>query len=55
MISDKGHAVLMDFGSAIPAHVKISNRQQALAEQDRAAEVRFTLLSPYVNVEGEWG
>lgn len=48
MISDKGQAVLMDFGSAIPARIKINNRQEALAEQDRAAEVRtrlFTFLS----------
>lgn len=42
MISDKGQAVLMDFGSAIPARLKINNRQEALAEQDRAAEVRFS-------------
>lgn len=39
MISDDGkQPILMDFGSAIPARISVSNRSIALTEQDRAAE-----------------
>ncbi|KDQ19325.1 hypothetical protein BOTBODRAFT_184376 [Botryobasidium botryosum FD-172 SS1] len=38
MISDEGEAVLMDFGSAIKARVNVETRQQALVQQDIAAE-----------------
>ncbi|KAH8117862.1 other/NAK protein kinase [Phellopilus nigrolimitatus] len=38
MISDDGQPVLMDFGSALRARIKIENRQQALLQQDIAAE-----------------
>ncbi|ORX93302.1 kinase-like protein [Basidiobolus meristosporus CBS 931.73] len=38
MISDDGSPILMDFGSVIRARTVIKTRQQALLEQDRAAE-----------------
>ena len=38
MISDEGRPILMDFGSAMKARVKIENRSQALLQQDIAAE-----------------
>ncbi|KAF8307335.1 Pkinase-domain-containing protein [Clavulina sp. PMI_390] len=38
MIDDNGNAILMDFGSATKARVHIANRQQALTQQDIAAE-----------------
>ncbi|KAF7316704.1 Pkinase-domain-containing protein [Mycena chlorophos] len=38
MISDEGAPILMDFGSAIKARIPILNRQQALVQQDIAAE-----------------
>lgn len=38
MISDEGEPVLMDFGSAIKARIRVDTRQQALTQQDIAAE-----------------
>lgn len=38
MLTDDGHPVLMDFGSALPARVLIANRAQALQWADEAAE-----------------
>ncbi|TFK84266.1 Pkinase-domain-containing protein [Polyporus arcularius HHB13444] len=38
MISDEGQPILMDFGSAMKARIKIENRNQALLQQDIAAE-----------------
>ena len=38
MMSDDGQPILADFGSAIPARIKITSRTIALQEQDRAAE-----------------
>ena len=38
MISDDGVPILMDFGSTLKARIKIENRQQALLQQDIAAE-----------------
>ena len=38
MISDEGRPILMDFGSALKARIKIENRSQALLQQDIAAE-----------------
>jgi serine/threonine kinase 16 len=38
MIDDNGEAILMDFGSAIRARIHVANRQQALTQQDIAAE-----------------
>ena len=38
MIADDGSPVLMDFGSAMKARIKIENRSQALLQQDLAAE-----------------
>ncbi|GJE94777.1 Pkinase-domain-containing protein [Phanerochaete sordida] len=38
MISDEGRPILMDFGSAMTARIKIENRSQALLQQDIAAE-----------------
>ncbi|KAI0687663.1 Pkinase-domain-containing protein [Cytidiella melzeri] len=38
MIDDNGRPILMDFGSAMKARVKIENRSQALLQQDIAAE-----------------
>ena len=38
MVDDSGRPVLMDFGSAMKARVKIENRSQALLQQDIAAE-----------------
>ncbi|KAF5344304.1 hypothetical protein D9757_012362 [Collybiopsis confluens] len=38
MISDEGRPILMDFGSAMRARLKIENRSQALYQQDIAAE-----------------
>ncbi|KZT02588.1 Pkinase-domain-containing protein [Laetiporus sulphureus 93-53] len=38
MIADDGTPILMDFGSAMKARVKIENRSQALLQQDIAAE-----------------
>jgi serine/threonine kinase 16 len=50
-VGDRNEVVLMDFGSTSPARVKISNRQEALRLQDKAAEqctmyvsiVKFTI------------
>lgn len=33
MIADDGSPILMDFGSAIKARIKIESRQQALLQQ----------------------
>lgn len=33
MIADDGTAIVMDFGSAIPARIKIETRSQALLQQ----------------------
>ena len=33
MIADDGSPILMDFGSAIPARVKVETRSQALLQQ----------------------
>ncbi|KAG8906340.1 hypothetical protein FRB99_007120, partial [Tulasnella sp. 403] len=38
MLSDDGTPILMDFGSAIKARIHIANRNQALIQQDLAAE-----------------
>ena len=38
MITDEGQPILMDFGSALPARIMISNRSQALQWADEAAE-----------------
>lgn len=38
MIADDGRPILMDFGSAMKARIKIENRSQALLQQDIAAE-----------------
>ncbi|KAJ7168498.1 other/NAK protein kinase [Mycena filopes] len=38
MIADDGAAIVMDFGSTVKARVEISNRSQALVQQDIAAE-----------------
>ncbi|CAL1716456.1 unnamed protein product [Somion occarium] len=38
MIADDGTPILMDFGSAMKARVKVENRSQALLQQDIAAE-----------------
>ncbi|KAJ3993471.1 Pkinase-domain-containing protein [Lentinula boryana] len=38
MISDDGRPILMDFGSAMRARIKIENRSMALYQQDIAAE-----------------
>ncbi|KAI0951182.1 hypothetical protein AcW1_008294 [Taiwanofungus camphoratus] len=38
MIADDGSPILMDFGSAMKARIKIENRSQALLQQDIAAE-----------------
>ena len=38
MIADDGRPILMDFGSAVKARIKIENRSQALLQQDIAAE-----------------
>lgn len=39
LIADDGETpVLMDFGSACPARIHIENRQEALSQQDLAAE-----------------
>ena len=38
MISDDGRPILMDFGSCMKARVKVENRNQALLQQDIAAE-----------------
>lgn len=38
MIADDGSPILMDFGSAMKARIKIENRSQALMQQDIAAE-----------------
>ncbi|TDL25672.1 protein kinase [Rickenella mellea] len=38
MITDDGAPILMDFGSTIKARIKIESRQQALMQQDIAAE-----------------
>ncbi|GMK56986.1 hypothetical protein CspeluHIS016_0308260 [Cutaneotrichosporon spelunceum] len=38
MLADDDTPILMDFGSAIKARIPIANRQQALLEQDIAAE-----------------
>ncbi|EJD06924.1 other/NAK protein kinase [Fomitiporia mediterranea MF3/22] len=38
MVADDGSPILMDFGSAIRARIKIETRQQALLQQDIAAE-----------------
>ncbi|KAI0705781.1 Pkinase-domain-containing protein [Cerioporus squamosus] len=38
MISDEGQPILMDFGSTMKARIKIENRNQALLQQDIAAE-----------------
>ncbi|KAJ7762028.1 other/NAK protein kinase [Mycena maculata] len=38
MISDEGAPIVMDFGSTVKARVEISNRSQALVQQDIAAE-----------------
>ncbi|KAJ3917316.1 Pkinase-domain-containing protein [Lentinula edodes] len=38
MISDEGRPILMDFGSAMRARIKIENRSMALYQQDIAAE-----------------
>jgi serine/threonine kinase 16 len=39
MIADDGSPVLMDFGSAVKARVKIENRSQALFHQVRSPDV----------------
>lgn len=44
LLSDEGNTVLMDFGSVVQGKCKISNRKEAIAMQDLAAE-RSTL--PY--------
>ena len=36
MIADDGKPVLMDFGSALKARIKIDTRQQALVQQVRS-------------------
>lgn len=33
MIADDGKPILMDFGSAVKARIKIDSRQQALVQQ----------------------
>ncbi|KAJ7476131.1 protein kinase [Mycena latifolia] len=38
MIADDGAPIVMDFGSTVKARVEISNRSQALVQQDIAAE-----------------
>ncbi|EKM48782.1 uncharacterized protein PHACADRAFT_266143 [Phanerochaete carnosa HHB-10118-sp] len=38
MVADDGRPILMDFGSATKARIKIENRSQALLQQDIAAE-----------------
>ncbi|KAF9649879.1 other/NAK protein kinase [Thelephora ganbajun] len=38
MVADDGSPILMDFGSAIPARIKVETRSQALLQQDIAAE-----------------
>ena len=38
MIADDGRPILMDFGSALKARIKVENRSQALLQQDIAAE-----------------
>ncbi|CAK5269738.1 unnamed protein product [Mycena citricolor] len=38
MISDEGAPIVMDFGSCIKARIPITNRSQALVQQDIAAE-----------------
>ncbi|KAF8339761.1 other/NAK protein kinase [Cantharellus anzutake] len=38
MIDDEGEAILMDFGSTVRARVECKTRQQALIQQDMAAE-----------------
>ncbi|KAI5116398.1 hypothetical protein M0805_005866 [Coniferiporia weirii] len=38
MVADDGTPILMDFGSTLKARIKIDNRQQALLQQDIAAE-----------------
>jgi serine/threonine protein kinase len=38
MIADDDRPILMDFGSAMKARIKIENRSQALLQQDIAAE-----------------
>ena len=38
MVADDGTPILMDFGSTVKARIKIENRQQALLQQDIAAE-----------------
>ncbi|KAJ6624069.1 Pkinase-domain-containing protein [Mycena sp. CBHHK59/15] len=38
MISDDGAPIVMDFGSTVKARVEITNRSQALVQQDIAAE-----------------
>ena len=38
MIADDGSPVLMDFGSAMKARIRIETRSQALLQQDLAAE-----------------
>lgn len=38
MIDDNGEPILMDFGSTIRARIPIRSRQQALMQQDLAAE-----------------
>ncbi|KAI0077044.1 Pkinase-domain-containing protein [Panus rudis PR-1116 ss-1] len=38
MIADDGSPILMDFGSATKARIKVENRSQALLQQDIAAE-----------------
>ncbi|WFD34403.1 non-specific serine/threonine protein kinase [Malassezia cuniculi] len=38
MLDDDGSAVLVDFGSAIPARVHIRSRREAVSHQDMAAE-----------------
>ena len=35
MVSDEGQPILMDFGSAMKARIKIENRNQALLQQVR--------------------
>jgi len=38
MIADDGTPILMDFGSCVKARIKVENRNQALMQQDIAAE-----------------
>lgn len=38
MITDEGSPILMDFGSAVRARIQVRTRQEALLQQDLAAE-----------------